>query len=128
MAMRSTDDNEHTPRRFVLRAATAGAATYTCVGADGKKSFSDRPCPTDTAATAGAARRDAGTGGYLSPRHGMTFGLEAQSGDTVSASCLARPAPQDRPRDGGCDAERGNTACSRALLAPRFLCTTAPWR
>jgi Domain of unknown function (DUF4124) len=95
--------------------ASAGAATYTCVGADGKKSFSDRPCPAETAATTGAARRDAGAGGYLSPRHGMTFGLEAQSGDTVSASCLARPAPQDRPRDGGCDAERGDTACSRVL-------------
>jgi Domain of unknown function (DUF4124) len=105
--------------------ATAGAATYTCIGADGKKSFSDRPCPAETVATTGAARRDAGAGGYLSPRHGMTFGLQAQSGDTVSASCLARPAPQDRPRDGGCDAERGDTACSRALPV---LCIKAPER
>jgi hypothetical protein len=102
--------------------ASAGAATYTCVGADGKKSFSDRPCPTETA---DAARRDSGAGGYLSPRHGMTFGLQAQSANTISASCLARPAPQDRPRDGGCDAERGDTACSRALPV---LCIKAPER
>lgn len=123
------------PLELALRAAlaavaaawstSAAAATYTCVGADGKKSFSDRPCPAETAATPGAARRDAGAGGYLSPRHGMTFGLEAQSGDTVSASCLARPAPLDRPRDGGCDAERGDTVCSRALPV---LCVKSPER
>lgn len=122
----------HSPRRFVLRAtivagvaalcATAGAATYTCVGADGRKSFSDRPCPT---ATTDAARRDTGAGGYLTQRHGMTFGLRALAGNTVSASCLALPAPQDRPRDGGCDAERGDTACSRALPV---LCIKTPER
>jgi Domain of unknown function (DUF4124) len=102
--------------------ATAGAATYSCVGADGKKSFSDRPCPS---ATTDASRRDAGAGGYLTERHGMTFGLQAQTGDTVSASCLALPAPQDRPRDGGCDAERGDTVCSRMLPV---LCIKQPER
>jgi hypothetical protein len=141
MPIHSPRGNEHTLRldgrqrrahQPVLRAvlvagvaalcATAGAATYTCIGADGKKSFSDRPCP---AATTDAARRDAGAGGYLTQRHGMTFGLQAPVGDTVSASCLALPAPQDRPRDGGCDAERGDTACSRALPV---LCIKEPER
>jgi Domain of unknown function (DUF4124) len=102
--------------------ASAGAATYTCIGTDGRKSFSDRPCP---AATADAARRDAGAGGYLTQRHGMTFGLLAQVGNAISASCLAPPAPQDRPRDGGCDAERGDTACSRSLPV---LCIKDPER
>ncbi len=102
--------------------ATAGAATYTCVGADGKKAYSDRPCPAETT---DAARRDAGAGGYLTQRHGMTFGLQAPASNTVSASCLAPPSPQDRPRDGGCDAERGDTACSRALPV---LCINEPQR
>jgi hypothetical protein len=141
MPFHSPRGNEHTlrldgrqrrARQHVLRTAlvagvvalwaTAGAATYTCVGADGKKSFSDRPCP---AATTDAARRDAGAGGYLTQRHGMTFGLQTPVCNTVSASCLALPAPQDRPRDGGCDAERGDTACSRALPV---LCIKEPER
>jgi hypothetical protein len=141
MPTHSPEGNEHAlrlagcrrrARQPVLRAAlvagvaafwaAANAATYTCVGADGKKSFSDRPCP---AATTDAVRRDAGAGGYLTQRHGTTFGLRAAGGNTVSASCLAPPAPQDRPRDGGCDSERGDTACSRALPV---LCIKEPER
>jgi len=92
--------------------ATTHAATYSCVGADGKKSFSDRPCPPTATAV---SRRDAGDRGYLAPRYGLTFGVQALPDDAVAANCQAAPAPSDRPREGGCDAQRGDTACTRAL-------------
>jgi hypothetical protein len=93
-------------------AAAAHAATFSCVGADGKKTFSDRPCPTDAA---DASRRTAGALGYAAPRHGLTFGIDPLLGDAVDARCDAGPAPMDRPRQGACDAQRGDTACSRVL-------------
>jgi hypothetical protein len=92
--------------------ASAGAATYGCVGADGKKTFSDRPCPSDAA---DASRRTAGALGYAAPRHGLTFGIDPLPGDAVDARCGAGPAPIDRPLQGACDAQRGDTACSRVL-------------
>lgn len=102
--------------------APTHAATYSCIGADGKKSFSDRPCPTTTSDT---LRRDAQAGGYLAARHGLTFGVQASSTDSVQARCDAAPAPIDRPREGGCDAVRGDTVCTRALPV---LCVKLPER
>jgi hypothetical protein len=95
-----------------LLSATAHAATYTCVDSAGKKSFSDRPCP---ASAAEAARRDIAPSGVLSARHGLTFGVLALADGSVDARCQAAPAPIDRPREGGCDSERGDTLCTRAL-------------
>jgi Domain of unknown function (DUF4124) len=43
-----------------LLPALASATTYTCIGGDGRKSFSDRPCPTSNADN---ARRDASAAG-----------------------------------------------------------------
>ena len=93
-------------------AVAAHATTYTCVGADGKTSFSDRPCPSSAAE---AQRRDAGARGYLAARHGLTFGVQALDDGAVDARCDAAPAPTERPRDGACDAQRGDTACTREL-------------
>jgi hypothetical protein len=58
----------------------------------------------------------------MAVRHGHTFGVRAGATGqaVVSASCDAAPAPTDRPRGGGCDAQRGDTACSRALPVLRF--------
>lgn len=95
-----------------LLGATAHAATYTCVDATGRKSFSDRPCP---ASAADAARRDIAPSGVLSARHGLTFGVLALADGSVDARCQAAPAPIDRPREGSCDSERGDTLCTRAL-------------
>lgn len=108
-----------TRRRFgvvismaALLSATTQAATYTCVDSAGKKSFSDRPCP---ASAAEASRRDIAPSGVLSARHGLTFGVLALADGSVDARCQAAPAPIDRPREGGCDSERGDTLCTRAL-------------
>jgi hypothetical protein len=93
-------------------AAPAWAATYGCVGADGRTTFSDRPCPTSAT---DSVRREAGAEGYAAPRHGVTFGVERVGDGSVDARCDAAPAPAARPHQGGCDAQRGDTACSRAL-------------
>jgi hypothetical protein len=96
-----------------LCGATAGrAATYGCVGSDGRTTFSDRPCP---ASATDSVRREAGVEGYAAARHGVTFGVERLGDGNVDARCDAAPAPLDRPHQGGCDAQRGDTACSRAL-------------
>jgi Domain of unknown function (DUF4124) len=89
-----------------------GGTTYTCVGADGRRSFSDRPCP---ASSADSARRDAGAEGYAAPRHGATFGVERLPDGAADARCDAGPTPQDRPLQGACDVQRGDTVCTRAL-------------
>jgi hypothetical protein len=93
-------------------AAGARAATYGCVGADGRTTFSDRPCP---ASATDSARREAGAEGYAAARHGVTFGVERLADGNVDARCDVAPAPADRPHQGGCDTLRGDTACSRAL-------------
>ena len=96
----------------LLLCATAQAATYTCVDGAGRKSFSDRPCP---ASAADAVRRDIAPSGVLSARHGLTFAVQALADGHVDATCGAAPPPADRPREGGCDRERGDTLCTRAL-------------
>lgn len=107
---------------FALPAA-ATAATYTCVDAQGRKSFSDRPCPGDSRVN---ARRDVSAAGVMSVRHGHTFAVQTPAGDaSVTASCTAAPAPTDRPREGGCDRQNGDTACQRTLAV---LCFKEPER
>jgi len=93
-------------------ASGARAATYGCVGADGRTTFSDRPCP---AGATSSARREPGPEGYAAARHGVTFGVERLADGNVDARCDAAPSPADRPHQGGCDALRGDSACSRAL-------------
>jgi Domain of unknown function (DUF4124) len=110
-----------------LATAAQASSTYTCVAADGRKTFSDRPCPAGSQETARPSGRVA-TGAAVS--HGLTFGLlpaVAPAGATdaptspaggmapVVASCHATPEPADRPRAGSCDPYRGDTACSRSL-------------
>ena len=105
-----------------LGCASAGlqAAVYSCVGADGKKTFSDQPCPVGsrmTAPPAGAGRGDVAASAPIAnaPRYGLSFGLQRDDGSgQASASCDAGPPPIDRPRAGrSCDPYRGDTACSR---------------
>lgn len=112
-------------------APMALAATYTCVGANGSKSFSDRPCPvgSNEAARKGDAPRAGTDAAGKATRHGLSFGLmslgpgdkdvrpaiAAAGNQAVSASCHAAPAPTDRPRGGTCDPYEGDTLCSRSL-------------
>lgn len=104
---------------LLIAPAAALAQPFTCIGADGRKTFSDRPCPAGT--TDAAARRLAlaDTSRASAPitkaeRYGLTYGVQAL-GDRVTASCHAQPAPVDRPRGGICDPYRGDTACTRTL-------------
>ena len=105
-------------------ASPAQATTYTCVGADGRKSFSDLPCPMGSNEAARKSAAPANTA-----RHGLSFGLMpldasfkdvrpaiTEAGDrAIGASCHAALAPIDRPRGGTCDPYEGDTACSRSL-------------
>ncbi len=109
---------------FAALTSVAQATTFTCVGADGRKSFSDLPCPAGSNETARNAAAPANTA-----RHGLSFGLMpldasfkdvqpaiTEAGDrALGASCHAAPAPIDRPRGGTCDPCQGDTVCSRSL-------------
>lgn len=109
---------------FATLTSLAQAATYTCVGTDGRKSFSDLPCPAGSNEVARKSAAPATTA-----RHGLSFGLMpldasfkdvrpaiTDAGDrAIGASCHAAPAPTDRPRGGTCDPYEGDTACSRSL-------------
>jgi hypothetical protein len=112
-------------------APSALAATYTCIGANGSKSFSDRPCPAGSSETArkGDAPRPGSDAQGQARRHGLSFGLmpldasdkdvrpaiAAAGSQAIGASCHAAPAPTDRPRGGTCDPYEGDTLCSRSL-------------
>jgi Domain of unknown function (DUF4124) len=106
-------------------AASVHAATYLCVDAAGKKTFSDRPCPpAQSDATPPslreAARQAAAEPIRDAPRYGLTYslsrpGAEPLEGGAVEASCHAPPAPIDRPNGASCHPYTGDTACSRRL-------------
>ena len=91
-------------------AAGARAATYGCVGADGRTTFSDRPCP---ASATDSARREAGAEGYASARHGVhqeahalaQEGLALEVDHPIEAG--ENPRPLDRAGDSGQQRGRG---------------------
>ena len=104
--------------------AIGSAEIHKCVGADGKRVFSDQPCtatqrtegvtakaraPTQAAAASSAAREGP---------WGLSFAMAADSPSTptpVHLSCHGEPAAVDHPHRGSCNPYSGDTSCRASL-------------
>ena len=105
----------------VLAARPVEAQMIKCTDANGKQSFSDRPCAAnERSQTLAVAAKPvpAGTSGVANGAHGLSFALATELAlptPVAHLSCHGEPSQLDRPHAGSCNPYQGDMACRAAL-------------